>query len=346
MRTTLLQYGMDFKQILLWSTEGQHYHWPYAEGNYHFMEEKCQVNKCFFTNDKELMPSSDAIMFYSTGILYDIRYEHIQQERPSQQVWVYVDQQPPTPHEDLDKLDGLFNMVISYRTDSDIVLPPGAALLTGEPEHSKSLVSNRSNTIIWHVKKCTQLEHVGITGLLKALQQQLSVSIISQCAPDPDCVIYPDLLKCQPNYDLSTYKFQLLVETQSCRDYIPEDFWDILRAGSVPIVVGSSLSEYMSAAPPNSFLHVQNFTDSDSLIQHIMKLTLHDEEYNSYITWHNVYKIQALSDLTLTSRHVVCRLCEMLHDSSAEDNYYFLSRWWSAEENCKAKHDPLPLIHR
>ena len=341
-RTTLLQYGLDYKQILLWKTEQQRYQWPYIEGDRHFLIENCEVDKCFFTYDKRLLHSSDAIMFHSTDVQYDEQFDDLLDERLPQQMWVYVDQEPPIPNESVSNLDGLFNMAMSYKADSDIVVPIGASVLTDMPFKIDTHSYKRQGTLVWVVSDCTLMDNENIGELIEALQRQLSVKIISQCPPDPDCVIYPDKKGCKPNYNTRDYKFQLIIESQSCNDYISNDFWDVLRQGTVPIVMGATLEDYISAAPPDSFLHVHNFSTPDALVNHLLRLTLDDEAYGTYFKWQETQRIKTLGEMSITSAHAVCQLCDMVHDSSRTSNYYFLSKWWSAEENCDANAVPFP----
>ena len=61
---------------------------------------------------------------------------------------------------------------------------------------------------------------------------------------------------------LLPYKFYLAFENSDCEDYITEKFWRTLnKTLSIPIVMGKG--NYKALAPPNSYIHVDDFTSPE-----------------------------------------------------------------------------------
>ncbi|VDK86730.1 unnamed protein product [Dibothriocephalus latus] len=82
------------------------------------------------------------------------------------------------------------------------------------------------------------------------------------------------------------YKFYLAFENSNCRGYLTEKlFTDALRAGMVPIVMGGSPEDYYSIAPPNSYIHVSQFSTIGKLAEYIRYLDQNDTAYSAYFAW-------------------------------------------------------------
>ena len=70
------------------------------------------------------------------------------------------------------------------------------------------------------------------------------------------------------------YPFYLSFENSLCKNYITRRFWDPIVGGhnyQIPVVIGgTSLEENSSIAPPNSFIHVKNFSSPKMLADHMV----------------------------------------------------------------------------
>ena len=189
---SIQQYGLDYKQIFVGQTQNQRYTWPFKPGDHHFVENHCEVDKCFFTYDQEHVQYSDALLYYSTDLMYDERFLDLHSAQLPQQLWVFVSSDPPEPREELDELDGVFNMAITYRSDSDIVIPHGAAMLrTQTIPQTSDYLSGRHGFILWHVTDCDLLDSTPISSFIDKLQVMVPLRIVSNCPPDPQCHANP-----------------------------------------------------------------------------------------------------------------------------------------------------------
>ena len=53
----------------------------------------------------------------------------------------------------------------------------------------------------------------------------------------------------------------------------------------MPIVMGAHPSDYEAVAPPQSYIHVDDFESPKDLAQFLLTLDTNDDMYNSYFRW-------------------------------------------------------------
>ncbi|KAL7056991.1 hypothetical protein AAHC03_019045 [Spirometra sp. Aus1] len=103
------------------------------------------------------------------------------------------------------------------------------------------------------------------------------------------------------------YKFYLAFENSNCKDYITEKlFRNALQYGMLPVVMGTSRDDYCALAPPNSFIHVDDFSSPAELANYLIWLDQNDTAYSSYFAWQAYGKIER-------NRATGCRLCGFVH---------------------------------
>ena len=97
------------------------------------------------------------------------------------------------------------------------------------------------------------------------------------------------------------HKFYLSFENQLCKDYITEKFFLALKVDMIPIVNGGfSKRDYENIAPPHSFIHVDDFSSAQEIMNYLETLSEDSDAYNSYFWWKQYYQIA--SDV-LTQSH-------------------------------------------
>ncbi|VDD78257.1 unnamed protein product [Mesocestoides corti] len=103
------------------------------------------------------------------------------------------------------------------------------------------------------------------------------------------------------------YKFYLAIENSNCRAYITEKlFKNALRHNMVPIVMGGSPDDYFNLAPPNSYIHVDDFASPGHLAAYLRYLDRNDTAYASYFAWKGLGTIRK-------APNTFCRLCALYH---------------------------------
>ncbi|BHF79387.1 Alpha-(1,3)-fucosyltransferase 7 [Sparganum proliferum] len=142
----------------------------------------------------------------------------------------------------------------------------------------------------------------GRTGYIAELSQYISVDIYGRshrpCPEgDDNCLQYLSL----------NYKFYLAFENSNCKDYITEKlFINALRHSMLPVVMGAPRDDYCALAPPNSFIHVDDFESPAKLASYLNWLDRNDTAYASYFAWKAYGKI-------VSETRTECRLCGFLH---------------------------------
>lgn len=68
-----------------------------------------------------------------------------------------------------------------------------------------------------------------------------------------------------------------------CKDYITEKLFDnALMHDSVPVVWGATKQDYVTSAPPGSFIFAEDFETPRHLVDYLKQLDQNDDEYLKY----------------------------------------------------------------
>ena len=122
----------------------------------------------------------------------------------------------------------------------------------------------------------------------------------------------------------------------------------------VPIVLGGlSKQDYEKLAPPDSFIHVDDFNTSLDLAKYVNFLNDNPQEYNKYQDWREKYSgmhqillflLQQKIHISVLNEHGYfgapilhyCRLCEALNFNSLDGQVFKdLDSFWNTERDCR-----------
>lgn len=118
-----------------------------------------------------------------------------------------------------------------------------------------------------------------------------------------------------------TYKFIVAFENSCCGGYITEKFWNALAIyNAIPVVVGAPKKDYQKQAPPDSFIHADDFDSMADLADYILKVSRDRELYDTYFKWRTLGKAtkNRFVDIIATSDLGLCRLYKYLKKPSAD----------------------------
>ena len=189
----------------------------------------------------------------------------------------------------------------------------------------EKLLKHKTNQVLWIVSNCGVRERNIYANELK--RSGVALDKFGRCGkPDP----------CKRNIYctkamFAKYKFYLAFENSHCEDYISEKTWKSFDGGMVPIVMGPSIQNYLKRLPPNSFLHVNNFTSPIELAEYIKYLDKNNEAYSKYHAWRKDYDAVFVNDHTFLW---VCDICKKIHDPP-RPAYDRLAQWWIPAIQCK-----------
>ncbi|XP_008454950.2 glycoprotein 3-alpha-L-fucosyltransferase A-like isoform X1 [Cucumis melo] len=108
---------------------------------------------------------------------------------------------------------------------------------------------------------------------------------------------------------LKRYKFSLAFENSNEEDYVTEKFFQSLVAGTIPVVVGApNIKEF--APSPDSFLHIKEFSDVESIAKSMKYLAENPKIYNQSLRWKYDGPSESFKALVdMAAVHSSCRLC-------------------------------------
>ena len=136
---------------------------------------------------------------------------------------------------------------------------------------------------------------------------------------------------CHKNFSQS-HKFYLSFENSICDDYVTEKFFEPMRHGVIPIVMGAA--NYSLYAPPHSFINVFDFKGPQELARYLKYLDENDDAYNAYFWWTNYYGLIEYNPQVIS---IGCQLCEYLNRPNHHQTIPDLKKWWTVENKCYGK---------
>ncbi|KAF0287356.1 Galactoside 3(4)-L-fucosyltransferase [Amphibalanus amphitrite] len=281
----------------------------------------CPWNGCHGTGDRSLLARADAVLFH--GRL--LKIADLPPRRRPEQTFVFVlRESPQSTHLPLKKLDGFFNMTMTYSRDADVVFPYGQTAV-GEQPGDLPFFHRRLRPVAWMVSHCRTVSKR--EQYVSQLRRHITVDTFGSCGdqrcPGPRLDCYRHLAE--------THLFYLSFENTLCDDYITEKFWLALEAGMVPVVRGPSSESYRRVAPPNSFIHVEAFAGPKALAVYLLSLAQNRTAYEKYHTWRRSHYVRRPQGL--------CDLCQQLSTSGHKEAVQ-LTSVWNATVQC---HEPRDL---
>lgn len=157
------------------------------------------------------------------------------------------------------------------------------------------------------------------SGILSVYDLLYSILTTGDCPRDS---------KCEAEL-LQNYKFYLSFESKKCHNYITEKFWRILRHNMIPIVIQPEKSFYEKIAPPNSFIHVEDFKNNIKDLSGYLDLISKDFDlYFKHLEWKLDHDVIYSADMVEKRR-----MCEMCYNLNREDSlivYKSISNWFNS----------------
>lgn len=319
----------QWKKILIWNEGYGTKTMGFGFGRAPFQLAKCEVDTCFVTGNRTLLPFEefDSVIFHFRSL--DRRAMPRKSARYRHQRWIFEEVESSSYiYQDPVVFNGLFNWTMTYRRDSDIVYTYGRVY----PKEIQNLTTIKENyaegktkMAAWFVSNC--YSHSKREKFVKALQKHIQVDIFGKCGPYK-CP-HTKGKQCRQMVE-ENYKFYFSFENSLCKDYVTEKLFNILKYNVVPVVFG--LADYQHIAPPGSFIHALKFPDVSSLVKYLKYLDGNDTAYNEYFRWKGHYRID---NGWSNTAQPFCELCKKLHRDSSPKVYHDIKKWFVLEGGCK-----------
>eukprot|EP00914_Ancora_sagittata_P000822 GHVO01002208.1.p1 GENE.GHVO01002208.1~~GHVO01002208.1.p1 ORF type:complete len:299 (+),score=24.45 GHVO01002208.1:31-897(+) len=251
--------------------------------------------------------------------------------KPPGQIWILWLLESPMNTMGYSHLGNRVNWTATYRRDSTIVTPyekfvpfrNASTVMSAGP--TVNYAQGKTKMAAWFVSNCGAKNQRW--ELVDELKKHFDIDIYGACgslrclrADERRCF---DMLK-------KDYKFYLSFENSNCRDYITEKFfWNALLNNVVPVVLGAHKEDYLAAAPPKSFIHIEDFSSVSDLADHLKELDHNDDQYNEYLRWRG--------SGSFINTKFWCRLCTLLHTVPNEGKvtwYENIDKWWKESRIC------------
>ncbi|XP_018407882.1 PREDICTED: galactoside 3(4)-L-fucosyltransferase-like [Nanorana parkeri] len=278
--------------ILLWT-------WP---SEHTFPLNQCppsvDSSGCFFTVNHSMYSVASAVVMNHRDISKSVSDLSLM-PRPPGQYWIWFNLEPPQHLSNLTLMDNIFNLTMSYRLDSDIFTPYGWIEKNDGTENFTvprktklvAWVASNWNPVLRRIQYYNQMKkyiHVDVYGKnnLELPKEKIS---------------------------LSEYKFYLSFENYAHEDYITEKLWfNAFRVGTVPVVMGPPQKNYERFIPPDSFIHVDDFSSPQELASYLLSLDRDDERYYKYFNWRANYKPSQITSIWVAD---YCKVCKAVKEA-------------------------------
>ncbi|XP_045108090.1 alpha-(1,3)-fucosyltransferase C-like isoform X2 [Portunus trituberculatus] len=306
------------KRILIWTTFWKEQSFAWERIFFRQVSRQCPESRCELVYDHRLLDSAAAVVFHPG----DMKPSYsIPATRPPGQPWVFLSLESASTvignNVNLARLGGVFNWTMTYRRDSDVVMPYGLVLPRTPPLNSgKDYWAGKSSKLLaaWAVSHCNTESRR--EWFVKEMVKHMSVDVFGRCGTK----------KCGKNLSVRTmgtfnqtectneiqkYMFYLAFENSICLDYITEKFYQALTLEVVPVVLGGG--PYEDIAPPHSYVDALAFPSPKHLAKYLKKLANDRDAYNEFFAWKQHYTVE----LGHPFSPLVCDLCAKLHDPSS-----------------------------
>lgn len=301
--------------ILLW-------YWPFGR-SFSLRSDVCwdlyRIPRCRLVNQRSLFPSADVVVFHNRELVQGREKLPVDLPRPQGQRWAWMSLEAPVYNGNLQQYANIFNMTITYRRDADITVPYGELLPKEAEGHLvEDVPLNKSFLVCWVISNYKR-QHKR-SQVYNELQATVPVKVYGSWTKKPltSRALLPTISRCY---------FYLAFENSISKDYITEKLWrNAYQGGAVPVVIGPPLGDYQAVAPPNSFIHVDEFASVKDLGKFLQQLAEDKKRYSEYFTWKNQWKVKLYTDW----RERLCKICSQYNSLPQQKVYSDLEAWVSA----------------
>lgn len=309
-RSGLERSGRRNLTVLLW-------YWPF-DTPFSLTGDVCwdqyRIPGCRLVSRRSLFPAADVVVFHNRELLQRHGDLPFDLPRPAGQRWAWMSLE--APRSNLKRYSNVFNMTVSYRRDADVTIPYGeleAAETGGRP--TGAAPSNKSFLACWVVSNYKR--HHKRSKVYRELKALIPVQVYGRRTKTPlsSEALLPTISRCY---------FYLAFENVISRDYITEKLWrNSYQGGALPVVLGPPLEDYNAVAPPQSFVHVDQFPSTRALAEYLQRLAADQQRYRRFFSWRRDWNVKLLTDW----RERLCRICSQFTRLAQHRVYADLHGW-------------------
>ncbi|CAH2326192.1 galactoside 3(4)-L-fucosyltransferase-like [Pelobates cultripes] len=292
--------------ILVWT-------WPFGE---RFPLDTCLsefgVPGCNLTIDRNVSDHADAIIIHHYDIMQS-RDLLPKGPRPHYQRWVWFNFESPIIIKNLDMVENLINLTMTYRQDSDIFIPYGFLKQMNIPQ--TFTIPTKTKLVAWLVSMWYSGNRR--TKYYEELRKYIQIDVYGK---EHKPLNWEDF-----SSTLEQYKFYLAFENCGHKDYITEKLWrNAFGNMMVPVVLGATRENYERFMPSDSFIHVDDFSSPKDLSEFLLVLDKDDVKYKQYFNWRSRYTVER----NIGWDTHFCKACSVLHQVNGYQTIPSIEKWF------------------
>ena len=286
------------------------YLWNKAQHNTFFTFNGCKYSNCALSHSDypEDASYADVVLVpFNSGDTITLQQSLLYKDTGWPTVWLIISHESSSyPHNKWHSLYNEFDGDVTFTRDALVYYPWGKSFNRSKEVTNSTInyAANKTKGAFAYVSNCDTVGYNRLK-LMKELGKYIDVDIFGECTGKVPCPRGDT--GCEARLH-SQYYFYLSWENSLCRDYITEKFWKVLKGDGffVPVALGGlTTDEYTDIAPPNSFLHVYNFSTIEQLGGYMNHLKGNSAAFNKYHKWRSHYHVERDDAL------FGCKLCEI-----------------------------------
>ena len=253
--------------------------WPYT---YAGEQGECPVS-CEITNDRARASEADAFVVHSrlTDVTDQPPFEHLAP-------WILQNNENPvyTPAMSDPRIMSKFNLLISYRLDSDFpspIYPPPSADTKPIP------FKERLGDVLAVFSKCEVVR----TEYMRQLMKHIEVHSYGACLKNRNGLIglYGQINGKYVFKDYKVvltrfYKFSLVFMNQDCDHFVDDRLYHALETGSIPVYMGTDkIDQFLPGNLQSAIIRVSDFASPKALADYLRYLSNNETAFNEYLKW-------------------------------------------------------------
>lgn len=305
----------DVKKILIWNAK-ELSHLKLFEA-----ERECDFVCSYTTSEDKYLDASkyDGVIF-GRNIFKDSRAP---EKLSATQKYVFMSMEPPEGSRISEKFDDVFDIVATYRSDSDVVIPR-FYLLDKYKRTLLSKIANVKSPLILDsfngffdskIKFAAYVSFNKTDTFMDKIREFIEVDVYTY-----DIDVYSKLG--------NKYYFYFAYDDRVCVDYQTETVEEALFHDTIPIV-RSGLNGFL---PVGSYIGIEGFS-AEGLAKRLIHIVKYREEYLKYFWWKSHYEVVKHVEGVRTP---FCQLCKMVHEGFVNRRKFV--EWWqgsSIDPVCK-----------
>lgn len=299
-----------------------------------------------YTETPEDIIKADIVIFANIfNWMSDDVWDRLIELRPPGQKWVMSTQEspqyvpglkPPFRYRNIS-----YDWSDTYRSDASFPSPYGkyVSLQSKDQAYTRqhkleALIKGKDKSVAWVASHCETLQW-NRTKFVEDLQQFIPIDTYGKCGTKTLPWRRKELLR----KVMEPYRFYLSFENSCCDQYITEKFWRSLDFGMIPVVVGAPLQNYLDLAPPDSFLHVDQFNSLKEMADYMLEISRNPRKMRKHLSWRTKGDVfseeiqdHILNPLRNTTLCAIVKRFRSNVDSEVKTSFDFFGDQW--ENSC------------